>query len=209
MSGVLGADPGTETGLDSTDFSNTFATIPDQSIDSVADRVIPRQVQSGVTRGAQVVVGASGVPQVLSGNQSTFGEGFYVSKPNIDVTANTDPAQLIFNSNQNMLKIVQTGIATIPAVPGASQRSQVTVFHNLGFVPAVIAYVNFPSQSLQLPYIDPGSVATAGNINFLIDVLKITTTQIIFESLAYSGGSSGLNALPIKYYLMQETASAT
>lgn len=195
-----------DTPKDDSTASNDFATIPDVSLDAIADRVIPRNMQSGVSRGTeQILVDSTGKPKVLSGNQKTFGLGFYVAKAGYDVTTITSAANFAFNSNQNVFKIVYSGTVTLPATTNGSINS-VVYTHNLGFVPAVIAYIstggansNIPSIALQITGVNDGKVATVINSN-------ADTTQVVFT--CYNATfSTTTTAAPIKFFLLQETAN--
>jgi len=190
------------------DIGNTdnFATIPDVSLDAIADRVIPRNVQSGVSRGTeQILVDSTGLPKVLSGNQKTFGLGFYVAKPTKNVTTITNASDFIFNSNQNVFKIVYSGTVTLPATTNGSVNT-VTYTHNLGYVPAVVAYIasggansNIPSIALQIGGANDGKVLTVINSN-------ADSTQVVF-SCYNATFSTTTTAAPIKFFLLQETAT--
>lgn len=57
---VLGADPGSPKAAAGSNLSNTYPTIPDQSVEAIADRVQPRQMPSGVMRGTQRIINTDG-----------------------------------------------------------------------------------------------------------------------------------------------------
>jgi hypothetical protein len=200
-----------------------FIDIPDVPVAPETDRVSPNQVAPGVTRGAVVTPGADGYPQVLQGNQKTFGNGFYVAKPANDVTQVTDATKFIFNSNQNVFKIVQSGTVTITYtasnIAGPTGRTlgigSATVTHNLGYVPALLCYGN--DITTQYKPITSGSILGSSFSNTLvyqerIDIIVATTT-IVFNYIqdmaifgaTNAGATNGTQV--IKYYLLQETAS--
>lgn len=133
--------------------SNDFATIPDVSLDAIADRVIPRQVASGLDRGAQVIIGTAGLPKVLSGNQKTFGLGFYVAKDGKDVTAVTNANDFIFNSNQNIYKIIATIPLTLTFTRSSATFATYTISapHGQTFTPSFIPNIAIDSLLTALP----------------------------------------------------------
>jgi len=135
--------------------SDDFATISDVPVAPSTDRVAPRQVATGTTRGIQQlgsdkvysdggnsqIIVADTVPQVLMGKQATFGEGFFVTRTGVDVTTNTDPTKLAFNSTRSFTVALQSSytFASLGSVAdGANATSSVvTIPHNVGFVPNV------------------------------------------------------------------------
>lgn len=218
----------------------------DSSTDvSPINLVNPDNTLSGTYRGVQQLGGPSliadagnkrilvndGTNRVLMGNQPTFGEGFFVSKSGVDVTQTTNAADFIFNSNQNVLKVVQTGTTTIPSITvtaaAGSGVSSVTIAHNLGFIPVCLAFTvdtNFGTTSrTMLPsfhtYAGFTQVNTADAgpnlyimplnqyINAQTDATNVTFANSITDTLAPSGGNLTSSVISIKYYLLQETAN--
>lgn len=51
----IGKSPGQPSDLNSMGLRNDYTDISDQSVDAIASRVVPRQVQSGFMRGTQAV----------------------------------------------------------------------------------------------------------------------------------------------------------
>jgi hypothetical protein len=184
---------------------NDFATIPDVPVAPESTRIAPQQMGSGISRGAQAIIGSTGVPQILSGVHDTFGPGFYVSKPSVNAITNTDAAQWAFNSNQNVLKIVSTGTAFVVAVAGSGQFDVVT--HNLGYVPMVMATCKSPlfpgSNRAMLPYISFPD--TTGKVVATIEVVQTDIIQFGVELGTTAAGSVG--TWEFKYFLLQETAT--
>lgn len=192
-------------------------------------RILARQTPSGVSRGVQQLGGPSlvadsgrkqiivndGDNRVLMGNQPTFGEGFYVSKPGIDVTTATDSADFTYNSNQNAFKIIIEGDATF-TIP-ADRVSSLIIPHNLGFAPLSQVFLN---------QVDVGNVANDINIPLptwlSANIDNVTTHTVTFGSWVFastdtvnlyitclnaSGGSLG--DIPVKYFILQESAGTT
>lgn len=126
-----------------------------------------------------------------------------VSKEGFDaVTADND--DLIFNSNQNVFKIVQTEVATLPAdATGPPYTSSVTVTHGLGYKPVVLAYAGVGANSVQLPFTGY-NVGASVTITQAYYVGFITTTQVTFHAFDIN---NPLSALDVRYYLLQESAS--
>lgn len=218
--------------------TDDFATIPDVAIQSSTDIVNPNQIRSGVTRGIQqlgsdkvysdggnnqIIVADDMSPRVLMGNQATFGEGFYVSQSGIDATTNTDPSQWIFNSNQDIFKIVQTGITSTPVVSATNFTTNTsegdainTIPHGLSFTPVVISVIQDPSGvSYQpMPYSDPEAGGTGGGIQVATYYTTADNTNIYIRARVVAfGGYYGtnpnftLNSRIVKYFLLQETVS--
>lgn len=124
-----------------------------------------------------------------------------VAKEGFDAT-NASDDELIFNSDQNVLKVVDSGSAVV-AAGGAGTIRTTTIDHDLGFVPAVIAYQNDGTSYFQLPY--TAINITGGTVNVHMSYV-VTATQITFY-VHNSSVSPGTSALTVKYYLLQESAS--
>lgn len=187
------------------------------------DRVLPRQQSTGLARGVQQLgspnlavdsgenqiivadtVGQVNTNRVLMGNQSVYGEGFYVTKPGIDVKTAKSDADFIFNSNQNVFKIVETGTTNV-TTPAAISSANFTINHNLGFVPITIAYINNAYQFIPLPVTFWGTTASKGSAEFEMHIQGVTDTQIIFQITNWASLFNG-QVFPLKYYFLQETA---
>lgn len=188
--------------------TDDFATIPDVPIPSNPSGIFnPNQVRSGVGRGAPIInYGADGNPQVLQGNQATFGNGFYVAKPGIDVTSTTNPADFIFNSGQDVFKIVQTGTVTLDATAAvAGIPNFATVTHNLGFVPIPLVFLGSGSSYTPLPLMSSIGASGGSLIFSLWHYSTTTATQLIITLI--TGTTANWGTFPYKYYLLQETAN--
>lgn len=127
-----------------------------------------------------------------------------IAKDGFDATT-TDSSNLVFNSENNVFKIVLTGTTSITApVSGAS--STVTVTHNLGFVPIGMFYVNNSNQFVPLPWTLWGTTAGKGSGELTIYVSTVDSTTLIFQINNWNALFAGV-VYPIKYYLLQETAN--
>lgn len=207
--------------------TDDFATIPDVPIPTDTQRVSPNQIASGVARGIQqfgsdqvyvdsgnnqFVVADSTSPRVVMGNQATFGEGFYVSKSGIDATTNTDPTQWIFNSNQDVFKIIKTDVITESIDLGVGGTT-FTIPHNLGFVPTYDVYwfnPLFGGQYHKLPHIAALTVGTPPTATMSINI--VSEAYVDSNNLYISwiqGNATGIITLTFRYYLLQETAAVT
>jgi hypothetical protein len=169
-----------------------------------------------------------GIPTVLLGlrpNTSPVQRGFYVSQDGIDVTTASD-SQLIFNSGQDIFKVVTSSTTQIPSFSlGNSQLrvNSITIPHGLPFVPILQAYalitltVSLNGSTftqitgyVALPWMPasfylPDAAVNAYNIISLVDA-----TNIYFSyeySTTSGGGGFNFPTVPIRYYLLQETVA--
>lgn len=142
-----------------------------------------------------------------------------VAKEGFDAVTGTND-QLIFNSAQNIFKIVDTDTATINVPSSADDFSDsITIDHNLGFVPSYDAYLTPPPgfsgfvKRTKLPFFDyvlfdSFTGADAGwHINGLGDVNLLTDTQIRFRLSFVNGRASIVGDWTFTYYLQQESLS--
>lgn len=141
-----------------------------------------------------------------------------VAKDGFDATTTTND-NLIFNSENNVFKIVQSGTATIAVPTPFTSGSTLTaaVAHNLGIKPAFTAFVDIPigdgSASLQgkltsVPATLLALAGTPGSVTIRA-VADVDTTNINFRVENTAGvGITGVNGNWVfKYYLLQETAN--
>lgn len=136
-----------------------------------------------------------------------------ISKAGFDANT-TGNANLIFNSNQNMFKIVYSGTISISgfSVTGAAGQYAIgsgfsTYTHNLGYIPAVIAYRVNPDGTYSpigpdLVYAGP----TAAGWAFLQTYADINKVDFYNVLMTYNSSQSAF-ATTIKFYLLQETAN--
>jgi hypothetical protein len=152
---------------------------------------------------------------LLGQYQNTF-SGLKVSKQGKDVVTASNQ-DLIFNSEQNVLKIINTNTTSIN-VPNPLPTGTITatVPHNQTFAPAFLAFVSTPalaaygipnSQIVGLPYILPTSIGTA-DAPLLVQA-RTDASSIYFDIINYQSA-----ALPdlggtwsFKYYILQESAT--
>jgi len=161
---------------------------------------------------SQEIFYANGVGNVLIGQRPANNlnglaqaeEGMFVAQTGVDVRSATDN-QLVFNSQNNVFKIVLSGSAVIPT--SATNTSNVIVNHNLGYVPAALVYFSglAGGQYTQMPYVQ---LNIAANPLVILNAFLYTVTQndVDFFVEAPSGSTIG-QTYTVRYYLMQETAS--
>lgn len=200
---------------------NDYSNISEVPVAPESDRNLPRQTTSGINRGtAQLIAGNDGKPQVLLGPQATFGNGFFVAKPGIDVTATSNPSDFIFNSGQNTFKIVQTGYITMPSVTSLNSASSFgtgftqsnSIAHNLGYTPAVIAFRQ--EGDLTSPIFSPlprTGIWQCTGTGYVQYSYRITVTSdsvyAIAEVFSYSDTGVVIPSNQVKYFLLQESAN--
>jgi hypothetical protein len=234
----------------SSELTNSYDSIPSRSINEEQDRVLPRQIPSGMARGVQmlgsdqvysdsgnrrIIVAENSTPKVLMGNQPTFGQGFYVAKEGIDATTNTDPNGWIFNSNQNIFKIIKKIPTTTPTYTTTfggtytTGGTGVTVPHGQTFTPIVQAYCQaqlfsaltftvITSSYIPLPLIQtdnsfgqyflPNSTGSAayGGISVLFGV-DATNVYITVAARIVGNFADTMASIPITIFLLQESAA--
>lgn len=137
-----------------------------------------------------------------------------VAKPGFDANNATDE-ELIFNSAQDVFKIVQTGNSTSPSVAvntgGANYATfvgtTVVIPHGLSFIPVPIGVFDNGGLYIPLPFTDIWQNSSSGYTQFTIDVsADATNVYISAKAFAYNTTAS-VSALPVKYYLLQQTAN--
>jgi hypothetical protein len=194
-------------------------------------RTIPRQISTGTFRGTQTITGqlivsdpttnnpvmtisgidqnqiftdpVSQVNQIVLGKLSDGRYGMKVAPTGVNVLTASD-SELIFNSSQNVFKIVKTGTAVIPGslVPGSS--SFVTVRHDLNYVPLVWGFAQYNASIQPLPTIALDT--STGLIQAMADIENVTSTS--FELWSYNVSVvPNISATTVRYYILQETAS--
>lgn len=162
--------------------------------------------------------------RVLVGNQTDGSQGITVSKPGYDADI-LRPDTLVFNSNQNVLKIVVSDTYTFSGYSSIAASNVETqnnlIFHGLGYVPAYAlfvkirnsgagVYMNFPSYYYvnvdnQLEFGDSTHSQMVNNIYLGIDEKYLYATRTAFNG----DGSNphGASPVEIKYYILQESAT--
>lgn len=163
----------------------------------------------------QIFKDDTGTRRVLLGKGKDGFYGLKVSDPGVDVYEASDD-QLVFNSDQNVFKIVASGtlvIAEYTATTGASQyasnSASQTVAHGLGYAPAVLAFVQIGPTYVSTPYTFTAGVGT-GQFALSTIAVAVDTTNVEATSTTLAFNKTGghtVSSVTIKYYLLQETAN--
>ncbi len=124
-----------------------------------------------------------------------------ISKPGVDVRSATD-AQLAFNSNQDIFKIVLTD--TLVSIPTTGPTTTTTIAHNLGYIPAILAFTAVGGLYRSTPYVQMNTAD--GSISYYTYVSADSVNLYITFQYNNAVGPIG-STIPIKYYLLQETAN--
>lgn len=163
--------------------------------------------------------------RMIEGKLPDGSYGLWVSKPGFDVTTATAD-QLVFNSNQNIFKIVKTDTTSIPAVSfpgtGGIVFQSIIIPHGLSYIPvlqayAQVGYATFPTGAgsqhfinayVSLPYNGSLFASSSSDFTYYVDAAVDSTnvyfTYYYFASSTY--GAADFPFTPIKYDLLQESA---
>jgi hypothetical protein len=135
-----------------------------------------------------------------------------IAKSGFDANSAGD-SDLIFNSNQNVFKIVEKLSFAFSISSGAGGSTNTLIYtHNLGYEPLIFGAATVTgggnlsaiNGTIMLPYLLPGLSSGIGNISASLGISKITTTEIWINYLIYLNSSlSGTFNL----YVLQETAA--
>ena len=133
---------------------------------------------------------------------------FKLSQAGNDVLTAADD-KLVWSSEFNAFKIVKTDTSSINIISEASGgTATVTIAHNLGFTPALLAYIeNSAGKRESIPYHSYVFACGGGTCNLNLSWIvkgKVDSTNVIFTS-QNQGTSTTTRA--IRYYLLRETAS--
>lgn len=156
----------------------------------------------------------TGTRRVLMGKGPNGFYGLKVSKDTFDVYDAADE-DLVFNSGQNVFKIVQSGTTETPGISlntgGAfygADSNTTTVTHNLGYIPAAMVYIDngtyYEPVSGGLDWSQVGAAAF-----FLLGygfTVNDTSLRIYTRCFGYNTNQTE-PGYTVKYYLLQETAN--
>lgn len=168
------------------------------------------------SKDARTLVNDGSNDRVILGRQADNSYGLIVSKPGFDADPSS-PDNLIFNSDQDAFKIALAGehVMSTYSIAGTSgewiksgNSSPDTIVHNLGFIPAVLCFVDFGGQYTLMPatFTQVGSTAA---IYWEHVFANVDATNLYLGSQTYSFGAASATggSYSIKYYLLQETAN--
>lgn len=153
--------------------------------------------------------------------------GLKVSQTGYDVLS-TSSTNLSFNSAQNIFKIVTKGSGTIPSfsISGTPNASLITIPHGQSHVPVCFVYcratlLNYATLSAITSDYVPAPIIqdTTNNANgylflaangtsYPISISFIADSTNLYIQATYQGtASTTINAIPVVYYILQETNS--
>lgn len=198
-----------------------MALLPDISIGAIEGSDPQKQIESLIKQlnecfrvlsnedRARVRKDDSATNRLLDGFQEGGFEngdvGFKMSQTGVDVLEATSD-QLIFSTDFNLPKIVDTGTTSIDATAAsAGVPIIVEVEHDLGYIPIAQVFWNNSGQHTPLPA-PRGTAASGGNVvinNLLSFYTDATTLSIEFMP----GSTNNFGTMDFKYYLFRETAA--
>ena len=139
----------------------------------------------------------------LFGFDSTGKVVVKIAKEGYDAATAPDD-KLIFNSNQNVLKVVDSDTVTISAIAGQGTVSE--IYHNLGFTPMVIATVKSPlmpgNNRAMCPYLSSPWLSTGS----MAQIINVTESLLQFEVQLGASATGSVGDWEFRYYLLQESA---
>lgn len=184
---------------------------PQMDIGTMANAINTTFMQIESENRTKVIKDENGVNKILLGKGQDGKYVLKVAKDGIDVLIATND-QLIFNSSQNIFKIVETNNTTV-TVSGHGTFTSTPIVHGLDFTPGVIAYITqIPGSTSsgwsQLPFIfavQPGAGSTTHAINAIAKSI-VDDTNLTFY-ISHIDSSIGNGVWNITYYLLQETVN--
>lgn len=196
--------------INASDGLNTGA-IKSHATEAVAYRAEGTQSAPNViSKDDQIIVYDGISNKALLGRDGAGNYVVKVAQDGFDVLTATD-SQLIFNSANNLFKIVDTGTVSISHVHTVNSAKTTTVAHGQSGRPLTVAFANnlvapgvSGSPSYQMPFTYP-AVSGAGNlvISTLLQAYVDATNLTVYT---WSANATTITA-DIKYYVLQETAS--
>lgn len=147
-------------------------------------------------RGKLVIKDENGTQRLLASAES-----IKLSQSGFNVETATD-SQLIFSSEFNMFKIVDTNTTTIPSSGSSSSVRQIA--HGLSGTPIVMAFGLILGNTVPFPIL--GINDTTGAIISYYTCYADNTN--IYLRVAVPGGTV-VNSTNVRYYIVQETAATS
>lgn len=137
-------------------------------------------------------------------------------QPPVHLDPTQDPAQQTAFINQNFQTLataletngfrIVLGPLTVPIPSSATATSQVTVTHNLQFVPTCVCAIDLfgdGTDVVPMPLITVNSAT--GAVTFVAQVVQLTSTTVQFRVV--NVGSTVAAGSNITYYLLQQPAN--
>lgn len=153
----------------------------------------------------------AGMRRVLLGKGKNDFYGLKVSQAGKDVY-NAANSELIFNSDQNIFKIVLKD--SVQFTVGTGTTTTVTVPHNLGFAPQIVAFLNQVDVSVvgddvnaPLPTWMDVSIDVPNNVIKFRGWLSCYVDAVNAYFLVLNSTGASFGTFPITYYLLQETVT--
>jgi hypothetical protein len=156
--------------------------------------------------------------RIVEGKLPDGNYGMWVSKPGFNVTDQANSlGNLVFNSNQNVFKIIYSGtahIADIPAAAAGAVGTSSTTIHTGIFIsdtnlPLCMIFLNNGGQIIQIPYYGTTGLTAGNPFNTIFYgwVSKIISGEltIFIEGDNYTGSPTVTGGYDFKAYLLQET----
>lgn len=195
---------------------------PQKQIESVVKQLNEWARQLSNEDRTKIIKDDSGTERLLLGyEQGGFGGGnigLKISQEGIGVVG-ADDSDLIFNSSQNVLKIVQSGTLDLTqasvASPGAGNYASgtgtlATLSHGLDYTPAYIVYLEFSTGVRALLPFDNFSTPSATQARWDTYYAAISASSLFIQyRISVYGMGAATFAPPVaaKYYLLQESAT--
>ena len=166
--------------------------------------------------------------RVVFGFQQGLQEwGLFSSQPGKDALTTTNLSDFIFNSNQNVFKIIEVLTGEIPAfsINGTSAYSAVSIPHNQNFTPIVNVFVSgmlvyysggaqvVADSYIPLPIFTTNAINTysfpsgSGTYYTGFNVLYAVTASDVIVSLSISTTSTTdtFSAIPVTIFVLQQS----
>lgn len=191
-----------------------------QDISNIIDQfnALQDQLNGGnITQNSQQQIVFDGTTnRVLVGYQQVLQAwGLFVSQIGIDVTQATAD-QLIFNSNQDVFKIIKSGIITLPQMASVVFPDEFTTSSaslDTGIIindPLIVMGFISNGGYQTLPYMQTvGTGGNGGGISYIVQLfsgLVGGSLQLTLQGINYSFGTAR-GPFDVKYYVLQETAN--
>lgn len=184
--------------------------------DSVINQINQNIAQLKVDEQTKIVKDDAGTRRILLGKGKNGFYGLKISQEGTDVY-DGDDLDMVFNSDNNLFKIVDSGTVTLTG--GTVAANDTTAFtsplinHSVGEPPVVLAF--YGSDEILAPWggdkIDTWSdVGTHFEIiRFYSQIIESTATTVQFQVLFKNaeGSTTTFDDILIKYFILQETLS--